>query len=326
MSDPKLTERHITDVYQRFLGRHPKAETAQKLVQEATPHDAFERSVLMSPEYRQMGRLSHPLGVPCLFNYGHLVFDTAKIVFCPIAKNANTSIKDWFMRLTGQGVDLAHCVHEVMDTGDNQTMSFMARSRLDLDKIDADPSWTRVAVLRDPTDRLISGYWDKFVRNRTHSSVVDNHSKPIYCFTYNTAQVTPQMLARGVTFRQFCQYLHATPRAQVDSHWTAQHRYLENGDWPHLFSIDNISAFERFVLDRCPPHMQDIRLGMQNRAPRDDADGASHVAGSLVDALPESLDGQPKPPNAAFVTDDIARFIKNYFALDLRLLAHATKG
>jgi hypothetical protein len=309
-------ETAIRDIYQFYVGRAPTEETiAAQLAHKVTVGRLEANIITQSREYWSKGPVlaTHRRGA---WDGSILIVRPARLVFCPIAKVANTSVKDWVLRLTGHETE-ANLVHKVLDGG-RIKLQARYRSERGFDAIMRDPDWARVAILRDPLDRLVSCYWDKFVRTRKADAVL-HHTRPVYQFIYGEEAPTPHQLNHGITFRQFCQYINLNRREAMDPHWAPQSRYLETYRWDHLFRIDRIDAFERFVLDRCPAELQDIRLGMRNVAPRNKAP----VETLLADTPPIQLETYAKLPNEVFVTPDIEDFIRDYFALDYMLLDRA---
>lgn len=308
-------EDDVRATYRYYLGREPAAETLAAIVENGTPLGRLEQNILTrSYEYWSKGPLlaTHRRGP---WDGSILLMHPARVFFYPIAKVANTSVKNWALRLSGHDDDAP--VHKLLDGG---KVKLQARynSERQFSTLMRDPDWARVAILRDPLDRLVSCYWDKFVRNRAVESVL-HHTRPVYQFLYGEEAPTKEQIQRGVTFRQFCHYINLTPREKMDPHWAPQSRYLETFRWDHLFRIDRIDAFERFVLDRCPPELRETRLGMQNVAPRDKA----KVDEILTDMAPRHLDKYQNLPNDVFLSPDIGDFVRDYFALDYLLLEQA---
>lgn len=304
----------IRDIYRHFLGRGPHPDAVPALLERKMTVGRLETNLLNSREYWTKG----PVLETCRrgpWDGSILVVKPAKLVFYPIAKVANTSVKDWALRLSG--VETDQPVHKLLDGGEVKLQARFHSART-FDAIMRDPEWARVAILRDPLDRLVSCYWDKFVRNRAVDSVL-NHTRPVYRFLLGEEAPTPEQIERGITFRQFCHYINLAPREAMDPHWAPQSRYLETFRWDHLFRIDRIDAFERFVLDRCGPELQQVRLGMRNVAPRNETD----VDDLLVDVPPNKLDRHGNMSNRVFLTPDIEDFVRDYFALDYLLLERA---
>ena len=242
----------------------------------------------------------------------------AKIVFCPIGKVANTAVKGWAIELSGRQVESEGAIHRSIDQQD-VPLQVQAWTRWRFDQVCQDPEWAFVALVRDPAPRLVSAYWDKFVIQRAFENTLQ-HTRPVLECVYGTENLREEDVEKGITFRQFCQYLDAASRQAVDSHWAPQYQYLENFRWDRLFNLDRVQDFERFVRKRCAPEYRGFPLGMRNAVPKHKRNKRN--VEPLVDVLPnELLSMSAKRPSVhAFLTPDIERFISNYYALDYVLL------
>lgn len=299
-----------------YLGRRPTpSDIAGMLTEREMKIDQIEATLRDSSEYRNRGYLLH-------HNFGArpdgsiLMIEPARIFFYPIAKVANSSVKDWALRLVGEELPNGADIHRYLDSGSSKIQirhwpkaSISARMQ--------DPSWARVAILRDPEDRLVSCYWDKFVSNRTHPATLF-HTMPVYRF-FHGEHPTEEQIARGLSFRQLCHYINHSPRDQMDTHWMAQHRCLENFRWDRLFAIDRIADFESFVLNRCPSELKDVRLGRENVAAR----RPERIEKDISNRVASEFAGMRKPPNHCFLPPDIRAFIADYYALDGFLISQA---
>ncbi|OOY07391.1 sulfotransferase family 2 domain-containing protein [Thioclava sp. F36-7] len=321
-ADPDLTAQMqatpaaIDILFLAYLGR-PAKEAAQSALKERRASVAdVERELRGSEEYRRKARLlrDHDRSQ---YDGAMLYIAPARVVFCPIAKVANTSVKDWALRLVGDGRPEPGMSHYWLDSGQSRMQArhwaFAAR-----DRVDHAPDWVSVALLRDPVDRLVSCYCDKFGRNRTQESVL-HHTRPVYAFFAGGDDPDREMIERGLSFRQLCFYINATAREVQDSHWAAQWSYLQNRRWDRLFALEKIESFESFLRDRLPEELRDIRLGLTNAAQK----AGGRPSRNLADALPGEWMGARTPPYEAFLTDDIRGFIGDYYALDARLHAQA---
>lgn len=160
----------IDALFRAYLGRGAK-ENAQSALKERRASVAqVERELRGSREYRSKARLLRDQD-RTQYDGAMLYLPMARIVFCPIAKVANTSVKDWALRLCGEGRANPGMSHYWLDSGQNKMQgrhwAFALR-----DRIARDPGWASVALLRDPFDRLVSCYCDKFGRNRAQDSVL----------------------------------------------------------------------------------------------------------------------------------------------------------
>lgn len=309
----------VQQLYTLYLGRPASEKDVAFVLSSQMTVATLEGMLRASPEYVRNGKLvAHWSRGP--WDGSLLLVAPARIIFCPIAKVANTSVKHWVMRLLGQSFGAAQMVHAELDEGRAPLIQARHHSFAALHMAMNSDQWASVALLRDPAERLISCYWDKFVINRAAPEVL-RITAPAYAQTYGTASPSPDQVARGISFRAFCRYINSAPREEMDSHWAPQARYLENHHWDHLFSVDRIDDFERFVLDRCPEALRDIRLARDNASPRH----PEIVHDDFSDALPSQIGHFGKPSDGAFLAPDIRDFVRHYYAMDLVLLKTANQ-
>jgi len=94
-----------------------------------------------------------------------LISQKHRVIYTPIAKNANTSLKRMFVRLSGHPQSdeiLAGDVHTWL-TSNRTGLSLCDYSPENATKILGDSDYFRYVVLREPLARAVSGYLDKFI-------------------------------------------------------------------------------------------------------------------------------------------------------------------
>ncbi|MEX0431679.1 sulfotransferase family 2 domain-containing protein [Spiribacter insolitus] len=211
-----------------------------------------------------------------------MVIPSLRLMYVPIAKNACSTLKRMMLDLAGFPADSAaqaH-VHECLDfyqTG----LQLKDWPREDVERFLTEPRWFRFVVMRDPLERLVSAYLEKFVRNRL---LPGNrvHTAPVVAAMQCTD--APD-LARGITFRQFAEYVAATPAGLLDPHWRPQCLCVPEQDVQIVgFQIDQIDQLKSDLRAWCgcmPVVGHHNRTTIEKRAPQ---------RGGLADHLPKHLD------------------------------------
>ncbi|SLN15252.1 Sulfotransferase family protein [Aquimixticola soesokkakensis] len=321
LRDAPVTAQSAEMIFKTMMRRDPQTDFIAYVLAENFTVERLETMLRDSPEYLSQGRVMTDSSIHG--TAARLIYmPAARLVYCPIAKVANTSIKTWALRLNGIDAKSSDNVHMILDNGQvklqSRFWSYAFKTTLE-----EESTWDHVALLRDPYERLVSCYCDKFGRTRNHPMTVKFHTAPVYRYFNGGKEPNAAFVERGITFRQFCQYINHTKRDVQDSHWAPQWTYLQNARFNKLFAIENIGDFEKYVLKRLPKEMRHIRLSAENVAQKQH----QNVTKDLSDVRPVDWLEQGNPPAEAFLTPDIRQFIENYYSLDFDLYekARATK-
>jgi Sulfotransferase family len=158
-----------------------------------------------------------------------------KIIYCMIPKNATTLFKT--MMITNSD-------HRVSYEQSSQGVHSYLRTNKAFHLTDPyclnNSEYFKFVILRNPFNRLVSAYLDKFVKHKTLAlkpqvNVINN--------VYGFLGLKPDIY-KSITFSQFVQYLVRTEDLQLDSHWRPQSSFLSSG----LFEFDFIGQFEKLDL------------------------------------------------------------------------------
>lgn len=218
----------------------------------------------------------------------YLVNADKGFVYCPIPKNANTSVKLWFLHTLGVDTSTFRPgeVHDHVRT--RQGLAGLTPRRADqiLDR-----SLTFV-VVRNPWSRVVSGYVDKFVKqppsNPPSRRVVKSYKRQL------GLEVHALDFERGLSFREFVDHLCGTSDHLLNPHWMPQHRFLGG----RRFDVE--VRFERLDVDMAALNR---RLGVDAPTPRSNITPYVDVAaaGDLADvpsgALRQLTDLPSRPPS-----------------------------
>jgi tetratricopeptide (TPR) repeat protein len=165
----------------------------------------------------------------------YLVEHNSKIIYCPIAKNACTLLKNVLIELSDRREDFKTSdlkIHKYIDSHKHifQLDCFDYINRED---------YFKFIILRNPFKRVISTYADKFV-NRLQKN--DPHAIPVIEEIYQDLGLPPDF-NKSITFTQFVDYLLKKEDCQLDSHWRPQSVYFA----AELVKFDYIGQFENLA-------------------------------------------------------------------------------
>lgn len=236
----------------------------------------------------------------------------ARLLYLPIAKNACTSLKTLMVELSGlpesRKAAILRDVHGVLDdeaTGLQLKDHPEAAARAML----VAEGWKRVAVLRDPAERLVSAYVEKFVIRRERKRIA---AAPVVAAIRGLSDPDEADLARGIRFAEFLEHVCATPPEELDPHFRDQADSFAHGVWTDLYAMEHLDMLEA-DLSR---HLgRPVAVGTLNRArpaPRRVVPGAAAL-------WPEELPDPRSLAPESFVDAEVRARIESRFARDATL-------
>jgi hypothetical protein len=166
----------------------------------------------------------------------HFLLDERhKLIYCPIPKVACSSLKVWMLRNLG-----------IEEPRDLMAVHICAAGQLRLSRLGwrgirrrlADPSYFKFVFVRSPFSRLVSAYLDKVCSANDivldilwqvqHAASPINlclQQLPRHARRHICRRLRPDV-KRGITFREFVEFLRGQNLRKVDSHWRPQYTFL----------------------------------------------------------------------------------------------------
>lgn len=254
-----------------------------------------------------------------------LVLRRQKVLYTPIAKNANTSLKRLIVGLSGHPQTeeiLAGSVHDYLAahwTG--LVLGDLPREKAN--RILNDRAYFHFAVLRNPLDRVVSGYVEKFVATPVVAGALDEVKDiigPAIESVYAARGEQPDY-RRSITFAEFADYLARTPDDQLDTHFKSQGVYLEQQRLDHVFTIERM---DRLVARLEPILGRTLELEWRNRS--------AYRRRVLryrrrAHQLPMALCAERRLPHASeLLTREIAGRLKKRYAADFQRWRRAARS
>jgi len=239
-----------------------------------------------------------------------MMVEDLRLVYLPLAKNACSSLKRMVASLGGVELEPGEDIHIKLDT--NRTgLQFADRSEEDIRKALSGPDWMRFVVIRDPFDRLVSAYIEKFVLHRDVPRIEETVG-PAYRSVFGREALTPEDFVRGITFRGFVTFiLHEDPKT-LDFHWQPQSEQLGNIAFTHVYDVKQLDD----LAEDLRAHVgQDIALPRMNVSR--DASGDPIVLAGACDLLPAELEEPSRISVDSFLPDDLHGLVAQYFAMDV---------
>lgn len=267
---------------------------------------------MASPEFRGSPRAKKSnLAWPLRQNF---VSRKARAIYCPIGKNGCTFLKRQMVLSSDveyrqQIADFnVHTLTDHARTG----MQLSDYSDTEVTELLASPDYFRFAVIRAPIDRLISAYMEKFVLGRM-SPPNWAHTKPVVWHVQKAAGLEAADMDRGITFREFAEFVVARAPTQLDAHWRPQHLYLEGVHWDRLYEMSELMEIS---------DMLEARSGRV--LPRKAVNVTGNLGRTLVeggaDLLPAEIAGLPPLSIDSYLDPGLREAIEDYYAADIALL------
>ncbi|GMG84874.1 hypothetical protein LNKW23_40900 [Paralimibaculum aggregatum] len=234
-----------------------------------------------------------------------------RLLYLPIAKNACTSLKRLTVELSplpaARKAEILHDVHTVTDT-EATGLQLKDHDAAAAAGFLAEPGWMRFAVLRDPHDRLVSAYVEKFVIRRERKGL---STAPVVAAVQGCAPEDAD-LGRGVRFRDFLAHVLASPAESLDPHWRPQIHSFAEIACTHLYAMEHLDLLAADLSGRLG---QTVTIGAHNRA-RPVPDRLVPEAATL---WPEEIAEPSRIDPASFYDAESRALVARYFAADLTL-------
>jgi hypothetical protein len=240
--------------------------------------------------------------------YGSMmVAESHKLFYVPVAKCACTSLKSMMVNLAGiERPEIAieldvHFVTDRFNTGVQLKDKTIDRAR----EILASDDNFKFSVIRNPFERLISAYLEKFVYRR-HNPRNLMHTRSVISAVQGSTEID---LDQGISFDQFVAFILNQDPFDLDPHWRPQHLYfLGVKHMSRIYRLENIAELEKYLLEE---QGVTIKLGHKNKT------GKSDIHLSQASTLPsrEFDNGGPINPDS-FLATPHADAIREYYRED----------
>lgn len=242
-----------------------------------------------------------------------MVVQNHKLIYQPVAKNACSSTKYLIAEIGGLKKIKGHGgIHALLDNN-NTGLQFKDHSEEKISKILNEAGWMRFIIFRDPLDRLVSAYVEKFVKNRS-KPVQRLSTKGVIQAILDKEEPTNEDYDRGITFREFAEYiLHEKPY-KLDSHWQPQINYLGHVAFTHMYDAKHL---EKLEADLSRHIGYDIKMPRANVSRQ--RSGKLEYLKHAPDLLPSHLEVAPKLDIRSFLDDNLHARLSEYYAADISI-------
>jgi len=244
-----------------------------------------------------------------------MVSQEHRLFYIPIAKCACTSLKSMMIELARidhyeQAIKLGvHLVTDRFNTGIQLKDQPMDVAR----EILASDQYLKFSVVREPFERLVSAYLEKFVYNREHPRNL-LHTRQITAEVQGSDEID---LQKGISFDDFIGFILRQDSWDLDPHWRPQYLYMRGV--PHLdriFRIEDLGNIESYLLEK---RNLRVKLAHRNRISK-----SSELLAAASSCTAEQLDEAGAISPDSFLSSPHAQAIREYFREDFDLYEAAT--
>lgn len=301
----------------------------------------YEFSILygISKETYERGLSLHLTEVPLqymsmLSNYQHirshgrtthlldylLVYPELGLNYFWMPKNACTFIKSFFLQFYPERKSFINreLFHETTQQQFSLSLlDFLGDAKTSLDRCS-------FAVIRNPIERLISCYIDKFVSpiwiEKPFEEFIGNYIDHIF----KLFDIKNRSLRDSITFREFCYFLLALEGWEFDSHWRPQVNFIPRAILKQVILVDFHKASHHvpLLVKAMNPEAEVPILSEKlptNKTVGGRFDATAPVSGILADKLPKDLKMQETREHNAFLDKALLYAIGNLYKEDLEL-------
>lgn len=301
--DPTL----VHDTFMVFLGRAPQPEVAEQVA----TFEHLLQVVMQSEEFRKhrnswKSDIEWPLRQV-------FVAPSAKVMYCPIGKNACSYMKSQMVRIG----DVTHrdsilgCVSVFTDHANTGAQL----SDYPLEVVNRwldDRDFFKFAILRDPRERLLSAYIEKFVVWR-HDAGNMAHTQTVIIPVQSAHGMEVTDYKRGISFEDFVTFVVSNPPLELDAHWRPQETYLTGITYDRFYRLDQINEITEELMRRSGVDLPLMPLNVTGSGKGAHHDGAYALLPAQIEALGR-LDIE------SFFTPELDAKVRSYFAGDYALL------
>lgn len=303
----------ICEYYNLLFNRQPSDTEISKLFECGSSLSEIFSELCLSHEFAQQNNLKDFSGFYQWPKMKYFTNSEHNLRYIPIAKNACTSLKTVFFKLninqTADEFKNINCeepgFHQIIDT--YRTMNII-RNYTPHDNIQQETkSPLHIVAVRDPLERVVSGFWDKFVRG-IHQKHLDStvRKKVIDYFSHTNISI------KNITFNHFIDYIENNSPISFDPHWRPQTLYFKNVSNIKFFDVNKLNDLSEFLLTKTGIKTQ-VPLLNSSRSTGEHYQDLSNVSVSELSKL------NKKPDTTSFLNERIISIIRDVYSDDFEV-------
>ena len=303
----------IHNMYSNYLKRKPNIEELKKWYESKKTIKEIHTIICLSKEYRNTYKINN---YDCYYKWPmaqYFVNIKHNIVYIPIAKNGCTSIKNYFFELNCDQIASdyrniiyeKHRIHSLTDfhITNNMFCDFTPKAILDITQNNP----LHIIIIRDPLERIISSFWDKFVVNMNCEFTNSNLKEEVFKYFKEKGKCIKKL-----NFEDFINFLFSTNPHSYNTHWIPQSYYFKNIQNKIIFNLNKIHNFYDFMRDITG---SSLSIKSLNANPINE-DNETHFRTPVEELSRLNY----RPGNSSFINSDLLEKIKNIYHEDYCLI------
>ncbi len=248
-------------------------------------------------------------------------------VYCPVPKVACSSFKRFAVELSdlNNKQEVLNLPPKLFHAYVDHNLSFFANylhRRQEAMALLENPCYFKFAIVRNPWDRLTSAYLNKFVKpidieqsSSPGKQVVEKHYR---------SQNLPVDYARGITFKEFIEYLLAHKNLEIDGHWQPQSMFINQNQFDYLGRIETLDTDFKAIAKRIGI---ETNLDWANRSQRAKVTENSASKEKYADFTPAQLRQLAQyPAYTEFYTARLLALVKQRYTEDIENFGYQFGG
>ena len=239
--------------------------------------------------------------------YTYLVNHEYKFIYCVIPKVACSSFKKIILQLSQHQAKIQQLKGVDFHVYVNHTFSLFRDSKLKVNNLLNNPSYFKFAIIRNPWNRLISAYINKFV------NLKEPFTHEVIKCVYEGQGQTPNY-EQSITFKQFIHYLVATEDHLLDRHWKPQYLFLGNTKFDFIGKFENLAEDFQYIKQKLN---LDLDLEWMNKTEKTEN---SSISENYADYYPQYLRKLGEIPNyRSFYTPELVELVRSRYQNDIEM-------
>lgn len=236
-----------------------------------------------------------------------LIFDQLRLKYVWIPKNACTFVKKRLLDLVDKELLNSHIKNRFHES----VQSKYGLSMPEYTNLNSD--YYSFAVLRDPIERFVSCYTDKFVSPVLKNKNFEKFAHDVILRVIETTDQNRDP-STSISFKEFLDFVVSQPTYVLNEHWRPQYAFLGN-ETISLCTTKNLASALSCVLDES----KEIASRRENQSFSLAFSGKEQCSGRFRDFLPKELELENLKNYGDFLSHEdyerLAEFYKNDFPL-----------